>query len=137
MTAPAVGWGHTGTIGVTATSGRYLKEDSWIIEDSFSGGFNKAEVLYRLIPADYRIEGNSVTAPWGRIDVVGSDFEMSLSEGFESLYYWQKQFIPVLVVRAGKNCGKISTRFILEPEMHVLYFHQYFTTPRTAGDPLL
>jgi len=90
------------------------KEDSWIIEDSFSGGFNKAEVLYRLIPADYRIEGNSVTAPWGRIDFVRSDFELSMSEGFESLYYWQKQSIPVLVVHAGKNCEKITTRFILE-----------------------
>jgi len=90
------------------------KEDSWIIEDSFSGGFNKAEVLYRLIPADYRIEGNSVTAPWGRIEIEGLDFELSMSEGFESLYYWQKQSIPVLVVHAGKNCEKITTRFILE-----------------------
>ncbi len=90
------------------------KEDSWIIEDSFSGGFNKAEVLYRLIPADYRIEGNSVIAPWGRIDVVGSDFDLSMSEGFESLYYWQKQSIPVLIVQAGKNCEKITTRFALE-----------------------
>jgi len=89
------------------------KEDSWVVEDSFSGGFNKAEVLYRLIPAEYRIEGHIVIAPWGRIDVLGSDFTMNLSEGLESLYYWQKQSIPVLVVHAGENCRKITTRFIL------------------------
>jgi len=89
------------------------KEDTWVIEDDFAGRFEDAKVVYRLIPDDYQIEGNSVMGSWGRIDVAGEDFEMVLSEGFESLYYWQKQPLPVLVLRIGKNFKKITTRFLL------------------------
>ena len=89
------------------------KEDNWIIEDSLSGSFEKAEIVYRLSPDSYRIEGNSVAASWGKIDVSGSDCEITMSTGFESLYYWQKQPVDTLVLRAGKNCEKITTRFVL------------------------
>ncbi len=89
------------------------KEDTWIIEDELAGRFEDAKVVYRLIPDDYQIEGSSVAASWGRIDVAGEDLKMALSEGFESLYYWQKQPLPVLVLRVGKDVKKITTRFSL------------------------
>jgi len=89
------------------------KEDTWIIEDDFAGRFEEAQVFYRLIPDNYQIEGSSVMASWGRIDVTGEDFEMDLSEGLESIYYWQKQPLPVLVLRISKNVKKITTRFFL------------------------
>jgi hypothetical protein len=89
------------------------KEDNWIVEDSFSGAFDKAEIVYRLIPDAYRMEGNSVAGSWGKIDVSGSDCEITMSTGFESLYYWQKQTVDTLVLRTGKNCEKITTRFVL------------------------
>ncbi len=69
--------------------------------------------MYRLVPDAYRIEGNSVAASWGRIEVSGSDCEITMSKGLESLYYWQKQPVDTLVLRAGKNCEKITTRFAL------------------------
>ena len=89
------------------------KENDWIIEDNFSGTFDKAEIVYRLVPDAYRIEGNSIVVSWGRIDVSGSDCEITMSKGMASLYYWQKQPVDTLVLRAGKNCRKITTRFIL------------------------
>jgi len=88
-------------------------DDCWIIEDELAGIFDEALVIYRLIPDAYRIVGSSVFASWGRINVAGEDFEMALSEGLESLYYWQKQTVPVLVVRVGKNMKRITTRFSL------------------------
>ena len=89
------------------------KEDEWLIEDSFSGAFAKADSMYRLVPGSYRREGNTVSASWGKIKVSGSDFEIKMSGGLESLYYWQKQPVDTLIVHAGKNCGKITTRFVL------------------------
>jgi len=91
------------------------KEDNWIIEDNLTGTFDKAEIVYRLVRDTYQIEGNSVTASWGRIDILGSDCEVTMTEGLESLYYWQKQPVDTLVLRAGKNCEKITTRFVLGP----------------------
>ena len=89
------------------------KEDEWTIEDSFSGAFDKAEIMYRLVPDAYRVEGNNIAASWGKIDVSGSACEITMSTGFESLYYWQKQPVDTLILRAGKNCDKITTRFVL------------------------
>ena len=89
------------------------KKDEWAIEDSISGDFEKVEIVYLLVPDVYRIEGNSVVAKWGKIEVSGSACEISMSEGFESLYYWQKQPVDTLVLRAGKTCDKITTRFLL------------------------
>jgi len=64
-----------------------------------------------LVPCDYRISGNTVRASWGRIDITGIDFEISIAEGQESLYYWQKQPINVLIIRAGKGTKKMTARF--------------------------
>ena len=89
------------------------KKDEWAIEDSVSGDFDKVEFVYRLVTDGYRIEGKSVAASWGKIDVSGSDCAMIMSEGLESLYYWQKQPVDTLVLRAGKTCEKITTRFVL------------------------
>ncbi len=88
------------------------KEDTWIIEDRFSGAFKKAEMIYRLIPDSYRLEGNRVTASWGIIEISGTACDIEMSKGLESLYYWQKQPVDTLVLRNGKNCEKISTRFV-------------------------
>lgn len=89
------------------------KKDEWIIEDRVSGDFDKVAIVYRLVPDVYRIEGKGVIASWGKIDVSGSDCEITMSEGLESLYYWQKQPVDTLVLRAGKSCEKITTRFVL------------------------
>jgi hypothetical protein len=93
------------------------KNDEWVIEDTVSGDFDKVEIVYRLVPDVYRIEGNGVAASWGKIDVSGSDCEVAMSEGLESLYYWQKQPVDTLVLRAGKSCEKITTRFVLGKEL--------------------
>jgi hypothetical protein len=89
------------------------KEDEWFIEDSLSGGFETAEIIYRLPPKTYRIEGNKIFTSWGKIDISGSGCDIRISTGFESLYYHQKQPDYALVLRISNKDQKITTRFLL------------------------
>jgi len=89
------------------------KGDEWSVEDTVSGAFDKAEITFRLPPGAYRVEGNRVAAPWGKIDVSGPVCGMAMSKGFESLYYWVKQPVDTLVLRAGAGCRTITTVFTL------------------------
>lgn len=91
----------------------YWKEDKWIIEDDLSGDFERAEITFRLVPGRYQIKSNTVSASWGTIVVSGSDFRIKMIDGFESLYYQQKQRVDVLVICPIKECDKIKTNFIL------------------------
>lgn len=87
--------------------------DVWLIEDDLSGSFKTAEIRYRLIPAQYRIEVNQVIAPWGTIDIEAPDCRISIAQGHESLYYWDKRPVDELVLRIGQNSGAIKTKFSL------------------------
>ena len=90
------------------------KENTWVVEDVFAGSFKKAEIIFRLIPDDYRLVGNRIAASWGTIEISGSGCEILMSKGLESLYYWQKQTIDTLVLHTAKHSEKIITRFILQ-----------------------
>jgi len=90
------------------------QDDCWIIKDCLSGPFERAEILYRLIPATYKIEGNRVIAPWGTIEIIAYDCGISMSSGFESLYYWDKQPVDTLILNVGKNIREIKTIFTFE-----------------------
>lgn len=91
----------------------FWKENEWVIEDDLSGVFERAEIIFRLVPGGYQIKDNIISASWGNIVVSGSDFQMKLIGGFESLYYQQKQGVDVLVISPAKGCDKIKTEFIL------------------------
>lgn len=89
------------------------KENEWVIEDDLSGDFERAEIIFRLVPDTYQIKDNIISAAWGNIGVTGSDFQIRLAAGFESLYYQQKQHVDVLVISPAKGCDRIKTKFIL------------------------
>jgi hypothetical protein len=89
------------------------KDDEWVIEDNFAGNFEKAAIRFRLVPDEYKLGSDSVSSYWGRIVVSGSEFNISFEEGFESLYYQEKQPVKVLVIRPTKHCNKITTHFTL------------------------
>jgi len=83
------------------------KENTWIVEDRLSGPFEKATLRYRLAPGECRLEGYTVLASWGRIEVAGldADLEVTLTDGMESLYYQHKHPVDTLVVKVV-NVGK-------------------------------
>jgi hypothetical protein len=89
------------------------RESEWAIEDTLSGGFRKAEIMYHLIPDSYRIEDNLIFGAWGRIEIPKADCDVTISDGIESLYYWQKQPVKKLILHIGNNGKKIMTRFLL------------------------
>lgn len=89
------------------------KENEWIVEDSISGNFDKAEMRFRLMPDQYKLGEDSVSSSWGHIEISGTDFCIDLEKGFESLYYQEKQPVEILVIRPVKGCNRITTRFIL------------------------
>ena len=86
-------------------------ENIWLIEDHLSGPFKNAEIRYRLTPAQYRLEGNRLIAPWGAIEVEAPECCISMARGHESLYYWEKKPVDELVFRVGQNSRTIKTKF--------------------------
>jgi len=94
------------------------KDAGWIIEDNIAGNFQKAEIRFRLAPDKYELRDDGVSSSWGRVMVSGTDFRISLEDGFESLYYQEKQPAKVMVIRPAKGCNKIATRFLLGSQRH-------------------
>lgn len=90
------------------------RNNTWIVEDDLSGPFETAETLYRLIPGEYRIDGNTVIAPWGFMTITATDCDIRLGGGLESLYYWEKQPVRAVVVHVGRGAGRVAVRFDLE-----------------------
>jgi len=89
------------------------KDNDWIIEDDFNGNFEKVEIRFRLTPDEYQLGGDGVSSSWGRIAISGTDFQICFEDGFESLYYQEKQLVKVLVIRPANGCKRITSRFIL------------------------
>jgi hypothetical protein len=86
-------------------------ENTWTIKDLLSGPFKNAEIRFHLMSGPYRIEAYRAIAPWGTVEVEPFDCQISMTSEFESLYYWEKQPVNLLVVRVEKDCGTITTRF--------------------------
>jgi hypothetical protein len=89
------------------------KDHEWIVEDSITGNFEKAEIRFRLVPDQYKLGQDDVSSSWGRIVISGADFYIDLEKGFESLYYQEKQPVETLIIRPVSGCNRITTRFIL------------------------
>ena len=90
------------------------RQDVWRIEDRLSGPFQEAQIRYRLLPGQYKVEGNRVIAPWGVIEIEACDCTVSMTKGYESLYYWEKKPVDVLTMAVGRNNCSVVTRFVFE-----------------------
>jgi hypothetical protein len=88
------------------------RENTWVIQDRFSGSYERAELIFRLIPTSYNLRDNKVTAPWGSIEISPSDCQIRISTGFESNYYWEKKRVDSLAIIVGRNSQEITTRFV-------------------------
>ncbi|SHH77143.1 alginate lyase family protein [Desulfofustis glycolicus] len=90
------------------------RDDEWVVEDELAGSFQSVEIRFRFAPQEFRLEGGKLMAPWGVVEVSGADCRVDLEEGMESLYYWEKNPVQVLVIRVGGSQQRITTRISLQ-----------------------
>lgn len=92
--------GYTDYIGATHHRRVSLTAFDLSCEDRLSGSASKAIVRWRLVPGNWELVDNTARLNSLLISVSSDDSELhiSLSKGFESLHYLEKQEIPVLEI---------------------------------------
>jgi hypothetical protein len=87
-----------------------------VVADTIRGDFSNATLRWRLMPGEWAIENNIVTAKSVTIEVT-SDSKSGFCElvsGWESRRYQKKEPIPVLKVEFPAGAQKIRTRISLK-----------------------
>jgi len=92
----------------------FWRGDEWVVEDDLAGPFQSAEIRFRMAAGQYRLEGSRLIGPWGIVEVCAPDCRVYMEKGMESLYYWEKSPVDVLVIRAGSKRQRIETWFSLQ-----------------------
>jgi len=93
-----------------------ISDTELVVADSISGDFSNATLRWRLMPDEWTIENNIVTANSVTIEVTSeakSGF-CELVSGWESRRYQKKEPIPVLKVRFPAGAQEIRTRISLK-----------------------
>lgn len=80
------------------------------VEDAVSGFKRKAVLRWRLLPGDWRLDGNTVRLGEHALCITASVpiVRMTLIEGWESRYYLKKEPVPVLEVEIHQPGGLIT-----------------------------
>ena len=76
-------------------------KNSWFVEDTLSGKFEKADIGFNINAADCYINGRELTAPFGII-ITPEDATISLRETFISEYYNEKRPVQRLNIEVNK-----------------------------------
>jgi Heparinase II/III-like protein/Heparinase II/III N-terminus len=76
----------------------YAKNDGWMAVDTCSGFQHSAEIMWRLAPGAWRLEGQRVYGDSFTLEIEG-EVTLELSEASESRYYLTQTSLPVLRVR--------------------------------------
>ena len=86
----------------------------FIIIDKVEGFKNIAVLRWRLINRPWKLKDNCLEGEQVHIKISANvQFNISLVEGLESLYYMQKRTIPVLEIYFTKNPATIQTEIII------------------------
>jgi len=87
-----------------------LDTNNLTVIDNISGFNDSAVIRWRLAPSNWQITDSILRSDLGTLNISADKVEYSLAlvEGLESLYYLQKNTIPVLEVTL-KNAGTIKT----------------------------
>jgi len=90
-----------------------LTTDSLVCQDTIYGSFHEACLRWRLVPGEWRIEGNAIRGmPYTiSIKIDGIPVLPTLSTAAESRYYLQKAEIPEVSVKVHR-AAKIITKVI-------------------------
>ena len=89
-----------------------VSTDTWRVTDRISGFREKAVLRWRLAPElGWHLDGNACSANGIvlRIDIASEPFEIALTKGWESLYYWEKTEVPVLEATLSPSCDAVTT----------------------------
>jgi hypothetical protein len=93
-----------------------LSDQGLRVEDTVSGFKQKAVLRWRLLPADWRLDGNTVRLGGHTLRVTASVpiVRMTLTQGWESRYYLKKESVPVLEVEIHQP-GHLVTEYQFQP----------------------
>jgi hypothetical protein len=108
---------HYGPDGVTFQAGYRdflgASHRRWKIADTIGGYARNAVLRWRLIPGEWRLEGDTVIGPGMTLTVRGNQapVRISLSQGWESRDYLSKSQLPVLEAQFSLGTTDIVTEF--------------------------
>jgi hypothetical protein len=90
-------------------------EKGFKVIDSIAGGFDKAILRWRLAPElNWILERNVCKAEGISIQIdCSSKNAIRLADGWESLYYMDKNRLPVLETTVGEFCKEIITHILI------------------------
>ena len=105
-----MGSGYTDYLGASHARAICGNSTGWLIVDRVSGFKNEAIMRWHLAPADWDLTGLILCCTQVKISIFSErKISLSLVELPESLYYLQRQNVPVLEVRCQKSCT-VETR---------------------------
>jgi hypothetical protein len=89
-----------------------LSDQGLRVEDTVSGFKQKAVLRWRLLPTDWRLDGDTVRSGSHMLHVTASVpiARMTLTQGWESRYYLKKESVPVLEVEIHQP-GRLVTEY--------------------------
>ncbi len=88
------------------------ENQTWIVEDRFSGPFKAARIGFNLSAGEYEMVGHNLNAPWGQVHIEGAS-KLFLQPCFSSKYYWHKEQGDRLVAEANSE-NRIITTIVLK-----------------------
>lgn len=85
--------------------------DRWLIVDDIAGIARHAVLRWRLIPADWRLDGHRCASAFGSIHVDGDVpiQRIELRRAWESQLYQQRTELPVLEVEVGSSRCRLTS----------------------------
>jgi hypothetical protein len=104
--------GYTDSQGASHRRKLALSSRELRVEDAVSGFKQKAILRWRLLPGDWRIDGNTIRLGELALRISASVpiARLTLTVGWESRYYLKKEPVPVLEVEIHQS-GNLITEY--------------------------
>jgi len=105
--------GYTDYSGARHTRELCKEQGGWCVMDDFDGFEKEAIIRWRLAPGKWILNGQVLSCDNMSLEIKSENkVVLKLSEQFESLYYFQKELIPVLEV-SSHQYGRVVTHIQL------------------------
>jgi len=93
-----------------------VRGNRWRVIDETGGFSEKAVLRWRLMPGEWKLEGNTCDSAHTRLCILTTAplRRLELTTGWESLFYQQRTALPVLEVEVGPGQWTIETEITLK-----------------------
>ena len=92
-----------------------VEGDVWVIIDEIKDFSHSGILRWRCIPSSWRLENNCFENKYFTLSVNSNDsVNITITDGWESLYYYQKSIIPVIEISFGTDVSEIITEIHLK-----------------------